>query len=227
MIFMLLVFLTFCGGALADYVISRRWHRTVACDIVLAPPARQGLTEFAPRRVEGFLVPEGLQYHAGHTWVLRERNHMARVGLDEFAAKLAGNIDKIELPKPGLWFRQGQPVFKVHRNGETATLLSPIEGEVVEVNPELVNDPSLLRHDSYNKGWLMTVHVFDDKSTWRNLLPSNLVKNWMKEAAERLYAQQPSLVGAVAADGGLPVDDLLRDVPGADWSKTTAEFFLS
>jgi hypothetical protein len=73
----------------------------------------------------------------------------------------------------------------------------------------------------------MTLHVFDETSTWRNLLPVNLVKNWMKEAVGRLYAKQPSLVGAVAADGGRPVDDLLAAVPGADWPKTTAEFFLS
>jgi hypothetical protein len=73
----------------------------------------------------------------------------------------------------------------------------------------------------------MTVHVPDEQSTWRNLLPANLVKGWMKDAITRLYARQPALAGAVAADGGRPVDDLTAVLPGAEWTKVTAEFFLS
>ena len=105
-------------------------------------------------------------------------------------------------------------------------MISPIEGEVVEINQELVKDPSLLRTDPYGKGWLFTVHVPDEESTWRNLLPTRLVKGWMKEAVARLYARQPMLAGAVAADGGRPMDDLLAGIPGAEWTKVTAEFFL-
>jgi len=193
---------------------------------VLAPAASPAAAEIPPSYVEGFLVPAELRYHTGHTWVQRKQCNNARVGLDEFAAKLAGNIDTIDLPKPGEWFRQGQPLVKLHRNGETATLLSPIEGKVVEVNPDVAKDPSLLRRDSYGKGWLMTLHVDDEISPWHNLLPVNLVKNWMKEAVSRLYAEQPSLVGWAAGDGKSPSEDLLAALPGAAWSKITAEFFL-
>jgi glycine cleavage system H lipoate-binding protein len=222
MIMMSMVLLTFLAGALADYVLTRvlGWVPEPTT-LVLAPATGEPLGRY----IEGFLVPEGLRYHAGHTWARREGGQTARVGANEFAAKLAGNIDKIELPKPGEWLRQGQPVVKVYRNGEMATLLCPVEGEVVEVNADVRNDPSLLRRDSYGKGWLMTLHVYDEVSTWRNLLPVNLVRGWMKEAVSRLYAKQPSLV-AVAADGGRPVDDLLAALPGAGWAKTTEEFFL-
>jgi len=177
--------------------------------------------------VEGFMVAEGVRYHPGHTWLVKERQHLARVGADEFAAKLAGKIQKIELPKPGQWIRQGQTAWTLYRNGERTSMVSPIEGEVVEVNPDVVNDPSLLRHDPYGKGWLMSVHVPDEEGTWRNLLPANMVKGWMKEAVARLYARQPAFVGAVAADGGRPMDDLLAGIPGAEWHRITAEFFLT
>ena len=53
---------------------------------------------------------EGLRYHSGHTWVQREQLNTARVGMDEFGAKLAGHIDRLELPEPGQWFRQGNRV---------------------------------------------------------------------------------------------------------------------
>ncbi|MBI3472710.1 MAG: hypothetical protein HY013_15245 [Candidatus Solibacter usitatus] len=55
--------------------------------------------------------------------------------------------------------------------GEWTEMTSPTEGEVVEVNPEVVNDPTLLREDPYGKVWLMTVHVPDEEATTRNLVP--------------------------------------------------------
>lgn len=217
----LLVLMTFLGFAVIDHLLNRGKVR------VRQPALARVPLPVEPEYVEGFLVPEAVRYHPGHTWLTRERQHLARVGADEFAAKLAGNIEKIELPKPGQWIRQGQTAWSLFRNGEKASMISPIEGEVVEVNPEVANDPSLLRRDPYGKGWLMTVNVPDEQSTWRNLLPGNLVKAWMKDAVSRLYARQPALVGAVAADGGRPVDDLLAGIPGVEWPKITAEFFLS
>jgi glycine cleavage system H protein len=225
MIWISLVVVTFFAGVLVDYLLRRSTLTVPASEAMAARAAPASLPELSLRYVDGFLVPDGIRYHPGHMWLKREWRSTARVGADEFAAKLAGNIDKIELPRPGQWFRQGQALLKLHRNGETATMLSPIEGEVVEVNSEVLNNPTLLRSDSYGKGWLVSLHVYDELSPWRNLLPGGLVTSWMKDAVARLYAKQPSLV-AVAADGGRPVDDLLSGLPGAEWQKTTTEFFL-
>jgi hypothetical protein len=54
-----------------------------------------------------------------------------------------------------------------------------------------------------------------------------LVGEWMREAVERLYARQPALAGAVAADGGRPAEDLLAALPGTNWADVTGEFFLT
>jgi hypothetical protein len=72
-----------------------------------------------------------------------------------------------------------------------------------------------------------TVHVPDEESTSRNLVPAGLVKNWMRESVSRLYARQPQFAGAVAADGGRPTDDLLAAIPEANWKEVTGEFFLT
>ena len=213
----LLVLATFLVFALVDWALNR--HKVPVVKVV--PRAAS-----APNFVDGFLVPEGLRYHPGHTWLVRERPHIARIGVDEFGAKLAGHIEKLDLPKPGQWTRQGQTAWNLFRKGEKAAMTSPIEGEIVEVNQDLLRDPSLLRRDPYGKGWLMTVNVPDEESTWRNLLPRRLVRGWMRDSVARLYAQQPLLAGAVAADGGRPVDDLLEAIPTANWTKVTAEFFL-
>lgn len=178
-------------------------------------------------RIAGFFAPKNVRYHAGHAWLQRERRNIARTGADEFAAALAGNVDKIELPKPGQWVRQGQKAWALYRNGEKTEMVSPIEGEVIEINQEVVKDPKLLRDDPYGRGWLMTVHVPDEESTTRNLIPANLVSSWLSDAVERLYALQPSAALATAADGGEPARDLLAGLPEVNWQAVTKQFFLT
>jgi hypothetical protein len=73
----------------------------------------------------------------------------------------------------------------------------------------------------------MTVHVPDEENTTRNLLPARLVPLWMRNAAEALYASQPQLAGATAADGGRPSPDLANALGNAQWEKLTREFFLT
>ncbi|MCX6624180.1 MAG: glycine cleavage system protein H [Acidobacteria bacterium] len=220
----LLVLATFMIFIVIDTILSRR---KAAVPVISASPEVPTEAVAGPHYVDGFQVPDNVRYHPGHAWLLRERKNVMRVGADEFAAALAGKVEKIELPKPGHWIRQGQKAWSFYRNGEKVDMVSPIEGEIVEVNSEVAADPTLLRSDPFGKGWLMTVFVPDEESTARNLVPTNLVSGWMREAVERLYRQQPQFAGALAADGGRPAEDLCANIPGVDWKSTTAEFFLT
>ena len=218
----ILVLVTFLVFILLDWAINRRKAPQVAvAPLHSVPPMLE------PSYVEGFLVPEPLSYHPGHTWALRERRNLMRIGMDEFAAALVGHIDRIELPKPGQWIRQGQRAWSMFRDNQKTEMVSPTEGEIVEINLEVLANPELLRKDPYGKGWLALVNVPDEEGISRNLLPSGLVRSWMREAVSRLYSRQPELVGAVAADGGLPTEDLLASLAETDWSKVTREFFLT
>jgi len=218
-----LVLVTFLVFIVIDYALNRKKSMVTAPVEARAASQPQNEGDY----VDGFLVPSTVSYHSGHSWLVRERKSVFRVGADEFAAALAGRIEKIELPKPGQWIRQGQKIVAIFRNGVRAEMVSPTEGEVLEVNAEVLGDPTLLRRDPYGKGWLLSVHVPDEENTTRNLVPKMLVREWMREAVERLYGRQPQLAGAVAADGGRPADDLLAGVPNADWSLVTSEFFLT
>jgi len=123
--------------------------------------------------------------------------------------------------------RQGQKILSFYRDGEKTEMVSPTEGEVMAMNPEVAANPALLRSDPYGKGWLLTINVPDEENTTRNLIPKGLVHDWMRLAVDRLYSHQPMLAGAAAADGGRPAEDLLAEVPGSNWKQTTAEFFLT
>jgi glycine cleavage system H protein len=220
----ILVLVTFFGFVALDWFLHKGKEPVVA-------PAGEPVPVPATDRIVGFLAPDNLRYHAGHAWLHRERLNIARVGADEFAAALAGDISKVDLPKPGQWVRQGQKVWTLHRSGELAEMVSPIEGEVIEVNQEVINNPALLRDDPYGRGWLMTVNVPDEESTTRNLIPKNLVRAWMRDSVEKLYALQSSSSAmhayATAADGGEPARDILAGMPEADWRRVTGQFFLT
>jgi glycine cleavage system H protein len=215
----LLVLFVFLGFALADWIVSRGKVPSVAK--AQAVPAAGELV------VDGCKIAKDVRYHPGHAWCLQERKHVERVGIDEFAAALAGPMDKIDLPKPGQWLRQGQKAWGFSRNGEKVEMVSPVEGEVMQVNTEVVKDPSLIRKDPYGLGWLLVVKVPDEESTTRNLLPTSLVPNWMRNAMEALYASQMQLVGATAADGGTLVEDPAAALPAPEWRKLAGQFFLT
>ena len=218
-----LVLLTFLVFIVLDYALNRRKAiRTVAAEAPKTVPAHVG-----GDYVDGFLVPQNVSYHSGHSWLVRERKNVVRVGADEFAAALAGRLEKIELPKPGQWVRQGQKAISFFRDGQKTEMVCPTEGEIIEINTEVLSNPSLLRQDPYGKGWLISIHVPDEENTSRNLIPKALIGEWMREAVERLYSRQPALAGAVAADGGRPAEDLLAALPDHDWKEVTAEFFLT
>ena len=219
----LLVLATFLVFIVLDYAMNRnRALATVPAQAQIPVPAVIG-GDF----VAGFHVPETVGYHAGHSWLVRERKNVVRIGADEFAAALLGKIERLELPKPGTWVRQGQKVLSFYRDGVKTEMVSPTEGEVMEINTELVANPSTLRQDPYGKGWLLSVHVPDEENTSRNLIPRGLVGQWMRDAVERLYASQPALAGAVAADGGRPAEDLCAALPNSNWKEITSDFFLT
>jgi len=218
----LLVLSTFGIFLLIDYFYSRK-HAVVQPAVQAAKP----VPRLAPSLVAGFQVPENLRYHPGHTWALSESPNLVRVGMDDFASKLAGKIESITLPQRGQWLRQGQKVCTLHRDGIAVDMLSPIEGSVSDINDGLGSDPELAREDPYGEGWLITVQSPDAKTNFKNLLGGALARWWTEESAGRLQRKMPTLLGALAQDGGVAVENVAGEIPDKDWAALAKEFFLS
>ena len=79
----LLVLGTFLVFIVLDYALNRR----KAIQMVSAE-AHAAVSRFGADYVDGFLVPQSVSYHSGHSWLVRERQNVVRVGADEFAAAL-------------------------------------------------------------------------------------------------------------------------------------------
>ena len=221
----LLVLITFIGFLTIDYFYSRGKQTVV--QVAPAVTKHSVVRPLEPSLVGGFKVPEALRYHPGHTWALSESPNLVRVGIDDFAGKINGAIEKINLPQRGQWIRQGQKIWSIERNGKKVDMVSPIEGSVAEINDAVLTNPGLAAKDPYGEGWLLTVQSPDAKTNFRNLLGGALARWWMEEAAGRLQRRMPMLAGAMAQDGGVAVDNLTSELPNDEWEKVAKEFFLS
>lgn len=209
----------------AEYIYEKRRRpalAAVAAKAVVAVPAA------SPAVVSGFNVLDNLRYHPGHTWALQESPELVRVGADDFAARLTGHVEKINLPATGTWIRQGQKAVSAERNGRRLDLVSPIEGIIVETNAKVASNPDLALKDPYGEGWLFKVSAPDAKTSFRNLLGGSLVRRWMEEAGTRLrMAHFEPLAAMVAQDGGTVVDDIGSLLSDEQWTAAGKDFFLT
>lgn len=222
----LLVLFFFATFLLIDHFRS---GRAVAQPAVQLGTAKQDrLPRVQSAFVGGFRVPENLRYHPGHTWALGESPSLVRVGMDDFAAKLTGKVERIALPQRGQWIRQGQKMCTIYRDGCAVEMVSPIEGTVSDINEAVLKNPKLALSDPYGEGWLVTAQAPDAKTNFRNLLVGGLARSWMDEAASRLRMRMPmALAGALAQDGGVAVIDVSTEIPDQEWLPLAKEFFLS
>lgn len=218
----LFVIATFVVFLTIEYLLSRSQAPAQAKQPVASPLPRP-----LPNIVAGFFLPENLKYHLGHTWAVSETQNLVRVGMDDFAARLIGPVEKITLPKRGQWLRQGQRAWTIVRDGGMVDMVSPVEGIVTDVNDAVLQNPELARRDPYGEGWLVTVNAPDAKTSFRNLLGGTLARKWMEEASLRLRQRLGSPALALAQDGGLALDDLTKNLSQEDWVQATREFFLS
>jgi len=220
----ILVLFTFVGFLAIDYIRTRK-EIVIRPAVVVAKAAKA--VRAIPDMVAGFRLPANLSYHPGHTWALSESPNLVRVGCDDFASKLVGNIDHVKLPQRGQWVRQGQKIASFSREGATVDMISPIEGSISDVNDNLMRNPRLVKDECYGEGWLVTVQSPDAKTNFRNLLSGAVARFWLQESAGRLQARMPMYAGALAQDGGVAVGNLAEQIPNNEWTTVAKEFFLS
>jgi glycine cleavage system H lipoate-binding protein len=181
-----------------------------------------------------FHLREGRHYHQGHTWATPAGDGLVRVGVDDFAQRLLGPVTGVILPRIGALLDEGEPGWKVRVGRQSIPVLSPIEGEVVAWNEEVLRAPSLVNTEPYDGGWLLEVRARNPSVAGRNLLSGNLAHAWMEDSAariENLFRTRPEAVTVESAssdvglarmlspDGGDRLArELLLSEDQADWS---------
>ncbi len=111
---------------------------------------------FTPKK---WIVSE-LKYTKEHEWIKIEEKdgeEVAVIGISNFAQDQLGEIVSIELPKAGGVFKQGQTIAIVDSVKASSDIYTPISGEIVEVNEELIEKPELVNQSPYDLGWIAKI----------------------------------------------------------------------
>ena len=102
-----------------------------------------------------------IKFSKDHEWINIADTNAAVVGITVHAQDALGDVVFVDLPEVGASFNQGDVAGVVESVKAAADVYMPINGEVVEVNEALRNDPSLANSDPLNAGWFFKVKITD------------------------------------------------------------------
>lgn len=103
-------------------------------------------------------VPADLRFNTSHEWV-RLSGDVATVGISDHAQEELTDVVFVELPAVGRTVDAGDPTAVVESVKAASDIYAPVGGEIVEVNPEVEADPSLVNSDPYGRGWIFKLRV--------------------------------------------------------------------
>jgi glycine cleavage system H protein len=101
-----------------------------------------------------------MKYTEEHEW-LRAEDDLIVVGITEHAATQLGDLVFVELPEPGLIVTKDDEIVVIESVKAASDILAPIDGEIVEVNEALVENPSLVNEDAIGEAWFFKIRPSD------------------------------------------------------------------
>lgn len=104
-------------------------------------------------------IPAELKYTKDHEWAQISGN-ICTIGITDFAQSQLGDIVFVELPEVGRTLSSGEGFGVVESIKSVSDLYSPISGEVVERNENLVSTPDLINQSPY-ESWMIKVKMSD------------------------------------------------------------------
>ena len=103
-------------------------------------------------------VREGLWYTEEHEWA-RIEGDIAVVGITDYAQKELRDVVFAELPEVGDKLTFHKDFGYVESTKAVNAVLSPVSGEVIDVNSKLEDEPELINSDPYGEGWMVKVRI--------------------------------------------------------------------
>ncbi len=104
--------------------------------------------------------PDDLKYHAEHDWA-RIDGETATLGITWYAQDQLGEVVFFDPPKVGTTIAKDQPYAEIESVKAVSDVVSPLSGEITEVNEKLSDDPENVNEDPYGEGWLVKISIAD------------------------------------------------------------------
>lgn len=101
-----------------------------------------------------------MKYTEEHEW-LRAEDNIVVVGITEYATSQLGDIVFIELPEVGATVAKDDEIVVIESVKAASDIAAPIDGEIVEVNEALLENPALANDDAAGEGWFFKIKPSD------------------------------------------------------------------
>ena len=109
-------------------------------------------------------IPKELYYTEEHEYLRpTEEEGVYVVGITDYAQGELGDVVFVELPDTGVSLDKLQVFGTIEAVKAVSDLYCPVKGEVVDVNVDLDDDPSLVNSDPYGAGWMIRLKITDPK----------------------------------------------------------------
>jgi glycine cleavage system H protein len=123
------------------------------------------------------IYPDELRYHPEHDWARIEGDE-ATLGITWYAQDSLGELVHFEPPAAGATITKDASYGEVESVKAVSDLITPLSGEVIEVNQKVVDAPETVNEDPYGEGWLVRISLSDpveaeallDAAAYRHLL---------------------------------------------------------
>jgi glycine cleavage system H protein len=117
-----------------------------------------------------------MKFTEEHEW-LEDEDGVVTVGITEHAAEQLGDIVFVELPEVGIEVSKDDETVVIESVKAASDILAPIDGEIVEVNEVLIDDPSKINEDPMGAAWFFKIKPAD----------ASQMDDYMDEAAYRKF----------------------------------------
>ena len=105
-------------------------------------------------------IPSDLYYTEEHEYLKpADEDGVFLVGITDYAQGELGDVVFVELPEPGVHLKKMEVFGTIEAVKAVSDLYCPVEGEILEVNAGLDDDPSLVNSDPYGDGWMIRLKV--------------------------------------------------------------------
>ncbi len=162
-------------------------------------------------------------FHApNHTWIAARAPAELMLGIDDLAREILPSVTSVELPRPGMVVKRGEPIAVLHAGRRSVRIEAPVNGLVVRANAKVTGDPSLVKRDPYGDGWLFSLTPAD--TTYMHFPAAEEAASWLRREAQRLEHFFEHELGLAAADGGALMASPMTSLGEDGWKRLTRAF---
>lgn len=125
---------------------------------------------------------EEMKFTKSHEWISLTSDGVATVGITDHAQHALGDVVFVEMPEIGSVVTAGKEAGVVESVKAASDIYSPISGEIIDINEDVVANPELLNKDPQNSAWLFKIRPSNLKEL-DTLLDTKAYETFLAESA--------------------------------------------